>query len=370
MAYEFQIVDLFLFDFHVPVNALLDPAKVHPDFQFLTDPTKYNSRYQSHAPIDTSRFRFRPLGWRAIRYHFFWKFYQLIHQNGGPDFWKLQMPFVGHPRTTSVNVVTGSSDFKGTVRAGVFLSAIGWSTALKIRLRGRMKPSDIQEFVRHLSLKSAAPFDVNGARKTSPEVFELFATDVLKDVYQPGVIDALKVRRHVLITPARFSGEVGFYRVPGTKQIATADRAVLHSMLKGAPVSVPNVVTLERDKQFLITRFEDPAREPYPDFAITYFDYGTLLFMQRTAQGDDDQRWKARRSAMRCHAANVGNYLLMTLSLHAFYRDMKDGASSPERKALCDSIRFTLASLPYRYTNQYATSFHRNYGPLAKLLTR
>ena len=371
MSYEFQIVDLFIFDFHVPVNALFNATNMRPGLEFLTDSTKYNAQYQSGTPIDTPTFRFRPLNWRTFTYHFFWKYYQLIHQNAGPDFWRLQMPFIGHRQATSMKVVTGSSDFDGTVSASVFLSAIGWSTALRIRLRGQMKPSAIQQFVGRLSAKSAPAFEVNGARRTLPEVFELFTTDVLKEVYQPGVIDTLKVRRYLVVTPVRFTGDVGFYRVPGARPIASADRAALHAMLKGAPVSVSDVVNLETGRKFLITRFVDAAGASNPDFAITYFDYGTLLFMQRSAQGDDPERWKSRRGAMRCHAKNIGNYLLMTLSLNAFYRDMSQSdTSTPERKALCDSIRLTLATLPTRYTNQYTQSFHKSWGPLLKLGTR
>jgi hypothetical protein len=303
-----------------------------------------------------------------MKYHFFWKHYQLIHQNGGPDFWTLQMPFVGRPRSMPITVVTGSPDFSAVVRPSVHLSAMGWSTTLGVRLRGKMKPGDVQAFVRNLSLQSAAPFEVAGARLTLPALFDRFTKSVLKDVYQSSVVDALKLRRYLLMTPVRFSGDVAFYKVPNVpKQMAGSDRATLHSMLKGASIQTLDVVQLETEKKFLVTHFVDPTGASNPDFAITYFDYGTLLFMQRTANGSDESRWKTRRSAMQCHAANIGHYLQTTLSLQAFYRDAKSSATTPTGQTLMQSIRHTLEVLPARYTNQFTQSFHQSYGPLSKL---
>jgi hypothetical protein len=371
MAYEFQSVDLSIFDFHAAVNALTNPASVRPEFQFLTDPAQYNARYQGGQPIETDGLRIRPMRWRAFSYHFFWKYYQLIHQTGQPDFWKLQMPFVCYPKQTEIKLHTGSQDFEGFVRPTVFLSAMGWATDLNIRLRGRMKPADVQEFVRRLANKPASPFEVDGARMILPEVFEHFTALVRGGVYLPNMVDALKVKRYMIMSLSQYSGDLAFYRGPaaaGVKQLPAADRALFHSMLRGAPVGVPDVIKLENERKFLITRFIDPAESNNPDFAITYFDYGTLVFMQRTASGSNAARWKARRGAMRCHASNIRNYLLMTLSLHAFYRDSaSEAAASATVKDLRDSIKASLVQLPARYTNPFSQSFHGGYGPLQKL---
>lgn len=370
MAYEFQSIDLSIFDFHMAVSALLNPASVRPEFQFLTDPAQYNAQYQSGQPVQTADLMIRPMRWRAFAYHFFWRYYQLIHQNGQPNFWKLQMPFVCHPTQTEIKLVTGSPDFEGTVRPTLLLSGLGWATNLNIRLRGRMKPSHVQEFVRRLPNRHASPFDVNGSRKILPEVFESLSALVSKDVYLPNMVEALKVKRYLIMTLSQFSGDVSFYRGPfaGVKQMPAADRALLHSMLRGTPVGVPDLIKLENEGEFLITRFVDSVEFNNPDFALTYFDYGTLIFMQRTASNTNAAKWKARRGAMRCHMANIRNYLLMTLSLYAFYRDTaKEAATSAKVKDLRDYIKSTLIEMPARYNNPFADSFHKSYGPLKKL---
>lgn len=370
MPYEFQTVDLSLFDFHAATNALLNPASVRPEFRFLTNPADYNAHYLTGQPVETAGMRIRPMRWRTFAYHFFWRYYQLIHQNGQPNFWKLQMPLVCHLTQPEIKLVTGSQDFEGLVRPTILLSPVGWVTNFNIRLRGRMKPSHVQEFVRRLPNKPAAPFDVNGARRILPEVFELLAALVRRDVYLPNMVDALRVKRYMIMTLSQYSGDLSFYRwqAAGVRQMPAADRALLHSMLRGAPVSVPDLIKLENEKKFLVTRFVDPVEFNNPDFAITYFDYGTLIFMQRTARGADTAKWKARRGAMRCHTANIRNYLMMTLSLHAFYRDAaKEAETNATIKELRETIKTTLVELPSRYTNPFCQSFHQNYGPLQKL---
>ena len=313
-----------------------------------------------------------PLRWRTMTYHHFWKYYQLIHQLGAADFWKLQMPFIGHPTHTDITLVTGSADFTGVVRPLLFLSAMGWSTNLNIRLRGHMRPSHLQDFVSLLPHKSASFFEVNGTRKTLPEVFEFFAARVRQDVYQPNLVDTLKLKRYLVMTLSQFSGEIGFYRSPsaGVKQIQipAADRALLHSILTGTTLDVPELIRREQQKKFLLTRFADPLDSTNPDFALTYFDHGSLIFMQRTALTENYTQWKGRRAAMRCHASNIRNYLLMTLTLYSFYRDTKkEAAVSDKVAALRHSIHTTLLELPRSYTNPFCLSFHGNYGPLLKL---
>jgi hypothetical protein len=280
------------------------------------------------------------------------------------------MPFVGYPTQTDVKLVNGAFDFTGVVRPSLFLTALGWSTNLNIRLRGHIKPCHLQRFVALLPSKFDALFTVNGDSKSLPEVFEFFANCVRKDVYQPDLIDMLKIKRYLLMTLPQFSGEVRSYRspIPGVKPMPAADRALFHSILKGKAIEVPDLINLENNKGFLLTGFTDSLEFDSLDFALTYFDYGSLIFMQKTALADDYERWKLRRRAMQCHSSNIRNYLLMTQMLYIFYRDMKKQASSStEVNGLRDGIKTTLVNLPSVYTNPFCQSFHNNYGPLIKL---
>ncbi len=130
-------------------------------------------------------------------------------------------------------------------------------------------------------------------------------------------------------------------------------------MLKGRPVSFAEAINLENEKKFLLTPFYNG-----PDFAISYFDYGTLLFMQQSAVAGLDQT-RAVRSKTRCHASNIRNYLILTLDLYNFARDAKQiAATNAKVKALRKDAQVTLQEIPKRYNNPFCQSFHSNFGPL------
>jgi hypothetical protein len=131
-------------------------------------------------------------------------------------------------------------------------------------------------------------------------------------------------------------------------------------MLKGSPVGALDVVDLENQKQFLLTQFSDI------NFAISYFDIGSLLFMQDTSL-DAEAQGRAAKSKMKCHSMNIRHYLLTTLSLYNFYRDSKKAAAqSTKIKSLRDDVAVTLQEIPKRYVNPFCKSFHANFKPLPK----
>jgi hypothetical protein len=362
MSYEFQAVDLSIFDYHLMRDPLINANTIQPQFNFLTDAASYNQQYRQAQRIHTAQLSVRPLNWRMLTYHHFWKYYQTIWpEDGTYNFWKLQMPFVCKPTQTQVRLVTGSANFVGTVRPVIFLSAIGWSTNLDIHLSGAMRPAQVQEFVRQLPSKEASVFEVNGQRKSLPDVFAFFADMVKKDIYTVAAIDWLKIMRHLIITLSQFTGEIGYYQSgrPGDKQLTAANRALLHSIWRGATIGASGVIKLENEKKFLLTRYYSG-----PDFALTDFDYGTLLFMQQTA-GNQFEPGESPRGKMKCHSSNIRNYLIMTLALRSFYRDTKkDAVTNQKIKDLRESISATLSNIPNRYHNPFCQAVHSNYGPL------
>ena len=360
MAYEFQAIDISLFDFHLMLDPLINPASINNKYSFLVDPASYNQQYSSGASVQTGNFKLSPLKWRTLNFHHFWKYYQTIWPAGGSyDFWKLQMPFVGKVSQTQIDLNTGSPDYEGTVFATTFVTGMGWSTNLDIHLRGKLTPTQVVEFVSRLSNKGASMFVVNGKAKILPEVFKYFAECVHKELYASNAVHLLKIMRHLIITLASFTGPIAPYLAKG-KQIPAADRALFHSILKGGSVGFDEVIDLENEEKFLLTQFNSR-----PDFAITYFDYGTLLFMQETALGAS-QQGRAARSKMKCHSSNIRNYLITTLDLHSFRRDAKKTASlNGKVKTLRDDALLTLQEIPKKYSNQFCRSFHNTFGPLS-----
>ncbi|PYS69371.1 MAG: hypothetical protein DMF69_17215 [Acidobacteria bacterium] len=346
MAYQFDAIDFSIFDFHLMLDPLVGGKSTVPSAQFLLTAADYNQAYKSGTPLQTPTLKFAPLNWRALTYHHFWKYYQTIWVAGkGYDFWKLQMPFVSS-LNVPIKLISGSPSFSGTVFPTVFLNSTGWCS------------EDVRDFVGGLSNKGKASFEISGKRMTLPNLLESLGNLVLKEVYEPGSIDSIKIRRHIVMALAKFAGPTGFYPLnqKGTR-IARGDRASIHSMLLGEEVTFDDVPEME--SKSLITQFYDG-----PDFALTHFDKGTLLFMQTSATGQGFQD-KALRSKMRCHLSNIRNYLLMTLDLCAFGLETKKDPVI--NKAMRADFVYAVQSIPQKYSNPFCKSFHANYGPLKKL---
>lgn len=361
MAYQFDAVDICVFDFHLMTDPLLGGISTKQTANFLIKPAAYNSRYVSATPLQTARLKFKPLDWRARNYHHFWRFYQTIRVAGSSyDFWKLQMPFLSG-LDVPIKLVSGSITFSGTVRPTVFLNGLGWSTNLDIRLLGQMTSDDVRDFVGRLSTKPAAFFEINGKRMTLPEVFEYVRDIVLNDIYEPKSIDSLKIKRQIVMALAKFIGPTAYYPANQQgKRILRADRGSIHSMLLGVPVSFDDVLDLEN--RSLVTQFGNG-----PDFALSHFDKGTLLFMQTSASAHGYQD-RALRSKMLCHLFNIRNYLLMTLDVCSFCGDTKKNpAINASTQILRNDLVKTVQAIPQKYSNDFCQSFHNNYGPIRKL---
>lgn len=362
MAYKFQAVDLSFFDFHMVLDPLLNPASINSDFGFLVDPVAYQKQYQSGLAMWNTDIKVSPLKWRTLTYHHFWKYYQTIWSDGGVyDFWKLQMPFIGKPMAAvPLTFDSGSPAVQGVARVTVFLTAMGWSTNVDLHLRGDMTPEWLSKLVGQIFKASGGNFKLDGTRQSLAGVFEHVGNLVRSAIYSAKIIDSLRIKRHTIITLSSFTGPITNYFATQSsrKQMPPADRALFHSILKGAPMDYSDVIKLENPRKFLLTQYSNG-----PDFAITYFDHGTLLFMQQSAlfTGDVD---RLRRSKMRCHSSNIRNYLLTTLDLYSFCRDSKKSAElNPKVKSLREAALYTLHDIPNKYTNQFCESFHQNFGP-------
>jgi hypothetical protein len=359
MAYEFSKVDILIFDYHPAIGALESFEQIHSEFRFLVDPLEYATRYKSSEPIQKQHFKIHPMKWRMLAHNHFWKHYQTVGESSAaPDFWKLQMPFVCHPLQSKIELDTNNPNFKGRVRTFAYLSGIGWSTNLEIRLLGMIKPSQLRDFVHKLFL--APVFTVDGVAKTLKDTFVNFADHMMQDIYMPQLVAPPRIKRHFVISLSEFTGDISHYRSQGLglKQMPASDRAMMHSILMGQTISVPEVIQLEKTNSFARTEYLGA------DFALTYFDHGTLVFLQRAALKGSKLWKKKKRHAIRCHAANIRNYSLMTLVQYRFYAETAKYAGKKDKiDLLRESIKKNLIDLPSKYDNPLSEAFHERYNP-------
>ena len=364
MPYHFQRVEIRAFDFHLMLAPLAGGTQPKAAFNYLVDANLYNQTYVAGGQTKTASLSFTPLHWRTLNFHHFWKYYQII-QPAGPgkyDFWKLQMPFIGTVRDP-IKLISGSPNIDGTVEANIFLSAIGWSTSLNLSIAGQMTTAELSDFIGKLSTKPAALFEIGSKALTLPELFEYLGKVVLSEVYEPKSIDETRIKRQIIICPFEATGPVAWFRA-GQKgsRISTADRASLHSIIQGTPVLFDDVGTLEQENEILVTQFHNG-----PDFALTYFKKGTLLFMLDTATAGGAYR-KTLQKKLDCLLTNIRNYLVITLDLYNFCTATEKNPNlDAKTKALRTDLVYSLQSIPQTYNNHFCQSFHNNFTPIGKL---
>lgn len=364
MPYQFQRVEIRAFDFHQMLAPLAGGTQPKAAFNYLVDANLYNQAYLAGGQTNTANLSFTPLHWRTLNYHHFWKHYQTLQPAGGGkyDFWKLQMPFIGAV-SEPIKLISGSPNIDGTVEATIFLSAIGWSTNLNISIAGQMTTAQLSEFVGKLSTKPAALFEIGGKTLALPALFEYLGKVVMSEVYEPKSIDETPIKRQLIICPFAATGPVAYYP-PGQKgpRISTADRATLHSIIQGTTVTFGDVGILEKGNEFLLTQFHDG-----PDFALTYFKKGTLLFMLDTAIGGGANR-RTLQKKLECLLTNIRNYLVITFDLYNFCHATENNPNlDAKTKSLRADLVYSLQSIPQAYSNHFCQSFHRNFTPIGKL---
>src|SRR6185437_4708687 len=89
--------------------------------------------------------------------------------------------------------------------------------------------------------------------------------------------DVAKTPRHMVVSLSQFDGPIQSYRpseYSDDQRMPDADRALMHSILLGEKITIPDLAKRESGKKFMLTQFGRA------NFAISYFDIGTFLFMQ------------------------------------------------------------------------------------------
>jgi hypothetical protein len=356
MPYEFNEIDMFAFDVHFTLKPLIRPDLLRASFRFLVDPTLYKQQYTA-TPVETNTFVMQPIRVRSRKRDRFWKYYGTSTQVASSDSWGLQLPFVCKMKT-AVTVGMRTS-FRVSVRPVIYLFPLGWSAQLEFAINGNIGPKELIDFVGAVRSASQRPFKFNQKEYSLPKLFDAMAAQLKKEIFVDpnSAEDLAKTPRHIVVSLSQFSGPVQYYRpqFATDSRMPDADRTLIHSILLGTEIAIIDLAKKEREKTFMLTRFGGA------NFAVSYFDIGTLLFMQQEAKPEQH-----RRESIRCIASNIRKCSMSILALLAFHEELTD-IEKPEGNitALEQIMKSRLCELPKRYNNALCTSWYQNYGRLS-----
>jgi hypothetical protein len=356
MAYQFSRVDLRIFDFHLSLDPLLAATSVKPPMGFLGNPALYAKQFSS-PPIVCGKFRIRPLRNKSRTYHHFWKYY--TGASGALDPWLLLLPFVCEPTPDKLSVVPPSAGIRAFVRPTTYLFPFGWSNTIEMSLQGKLSPPVVRDFVGMLRKSQNGPFRMQGQDVGLAKVFREYSDQLKKACFvsEAAATDFVRLPKHVIVSVTRFDGPVVAYKSWGGDTgpaMPAADKGALHSMLLGEDVPMPQVAAgagVNKSDNFLLTRYHGAG------FAISYFDKGTLLFLQDTAKE------AGKAETLRCFSSNILLCMMMVRSLLYFHNwpdTQKQDAQSLAGR-MRDAAREQLLAIPARYTNPLCQTWFQHF---------
>ena len=384
MAYVFQAVDIFAFDLHITVNPLADPSLVVKEYAYLVDPDLYRAQNQSEKILETANFIIRPLTRRSHhKRNRFWEPYIAMWPAKKVDYWGLQIPFSLKPKACRIEFNTTGKSFQVSVSPIIFMWSFGWSTNLNIYVRGDITPKELQELIANIRSvdQTVTPFSIAGKQYNLSRVFQYFSNLIRREVYAAdgSLGESNPVKNYLVTSVAQYTGPLEVYSRDASRQrMPDGDRSMLYSILEGRSITLDDLDQKEQNQvQYLITRHTPPDFFE-PDFTLTRFDFGTLMFIQQLALGEnkDLKLLRRTRKRLRCLASNVRLFLLVNMALLNFIREAgisfgdelsDDYGSTAINKRLQHNSKALLGRLPERYKNAFSRSFYKHYGPLQEM---
>lgn len=361
---SYRRVDIRIFDFHLSLVPILEADSVKPAVAFLTDPAKYNQQYGA-KPLTAGAFRIRPLKKQDRTYHRFWQYYARSFSKFDP--WSLVVPFLCEPVKFRLDISSPEKQIRAFTKPAVYLFPFGWSTTIEVSLHGKdMDAGTLRDFMGSLRTRSDGPFLIDGKPASLSAVFKTYG-DAIKDACLTegsAALDLRRVDRHFVVSLSQFDGEIRYYkpRHQGDPPMQAADKAALHEILLGEVVSPAEVVALDANAdgkgRCLYTRFANAG------FALTYFDVGTLLFVQNKAAN------RAQSDAMGCLTTNVMASMMLIQGLQSFYDFPETQEAKPDSlmAKTRDLARQRIVSLPNRYKNAVLSRWCKNYAPVQQII--
>jgi hypothetical protein len=235
----------------------------------------------------------------------------------------------------------------------IYLSALGWSTSLHLRIFGALSPNDLIGVVGHL--RNDPAFTVAGvAKRTLSDSFIALSDVVKRNLYVAAnpLYDRVTTPRHSVISIAKYDGAPAAF---DAAVMQASDRAEIHSILHGRSLTLAQLTENELGNCFLQTQYA-----AY-DFALTYFELGSLLWMQSPRQ-------KGKRNSLWCLPSNLAALSMYLLGLNGFWKITELQATATQTiKDLREAIRFTINQLGDAYSNKFCRAFLRHHNGLSKI---
>lgn len=365
MPYSFKQVTIYVFDIHPAVSLLRDPSRSYmkPEFSFLATPAEYEQAYLGRKTVKTASFTFEPLPVYEQEKSHFWKSYGAIRlKEGKPDVWGLQLPFADTRVKAGLSLEHKLPAVTIKVIPAVYLSTLGWSTQLKLQLKGEIKKTDLIDLVGWLSRGGEKPFAFKmGDEPTDKkEVFRFLNNKVLEEVYLKGTPPhpGMKIINQVIVSLDSYEGGVTSYPA-----LPSGDKALMRSLLFGQPVDPVDLDTLDKTLPILKAYITPNG----VNFALLNFEQGALLFLQREAQGAPNQSNEDKRKVA-CFAENCKNCLVTALLLWQFYSQTGTAVVDSDLGRVKAGLPAIIKALPENYTSLFCTNLFQQHKGLTAMV--
>jgi hypothetical protein len=361
MAYAFKVVTLYFFDIH-PIASLLQAPAVscfQPGFAFLGDAQQYEQQWEKGTPVQTKSFVFDPLDKYELEKSHFWKAYGSITTTGGhPDYWRLQLPFWGRVKEGGFTLNHSLPGVTITAIPSVFLTGVGWSTQLKMRVKGEIKKADLIALVGWLARGEGAGFSftAGGGAKDRKGVFRDLNDRMFEEVFPQGKPPhaGMKLVNQFVISLNGYEGDITPYN-----GMATDERALMRSILFGRSIDPVDLAKEETSRPLLKTQISVSDM----NFTLTNFDYGTLIFLQQAARLQQPPN-RANKRKVECFAANAKNFLMM-MHLLSQFSGLPGAAGAPlDIGSRQVELAAVLNAIPKVYSNLFCRSVYKNHKAL------
>jgi len=361
MAYTFKSVTIYFFDIHPVATLLQSPAAscFQPGFSFLGDAQAYEQQWLKAAPVTTKSFAFDPLDKYELEKSHFWKAYGgIITDSGHPDYWRLQLPFWGRVQEGGFMLNHSLPGVTITAIPSVFLTGVGWSTQLKIRIKGDIKKADLIALVGWLARGEGTGFSFTapGGAKDRKGVFRYFNDRMFEEVFPPGKPPhpGMKLVSQFVISLSGYEGDITAYNA-----MATDEKALMRSILFGRSIDPVDLAKEEAARPLLKTQMSTSDM----NFTLTNFEYGTLIFLQQAARLQQPPN-RANKRKVECFAANVKNFLMMMHLLSQFGGLPGLPAPASDLGNRQQALAAVLAAIPKVYSNLFCQSVYKNHKAL------
>ncbi len=372
MAYVFNEVEIIAFDIHTALNPVAFPQVVREQFRFLVNLNGYDEQYKSGQAVESEKLVITPISKREFKRNHFWKHYRGISFGLETAYWTLQIPYEIRPKNFDLKINPDNLGFEAVAEPVIFINSMGWSTNILIRLEGNISAEELRDFVGRLRGQegSAPPFLSVGAQKGLTGIFKLLGDLVREEIYAlpEQVGDTRSTPRHVIIAIAKATGIPKYFSTKWglQPQMEDDERCALLGVLFGREIKIDKANELlnmiedqeTETEKVLVTRMRENA-----DFAVSSYDFGTLLFPQ-----EDALNKPKRREAITCMASNARSSTMMSLSMLNFSRAAKKNAAASDMlDTLRKRIRTVIVNLPDHYDNAYSQNWNRHHWHLNKI---